>query len=105
MKKSRTYGSNIPLARDLLEQISKDISGAVVSGDMVAARVRAVIADHMHQTRPDKVTRVRNPAPTRDQCHAVRYLRRITDMSQQDIAEAVGLNIGRVSEILHGAWD
>lgn len=93
------YGSNIPLARELLTDLAQRIEDGG-HGEW-SATLRHIIAAHMYQSRPDKVTRVKHNSPTTEQRDRVLSLRAHTDLSQEEIAKRVGLNHGRVSEIIH----
>ena len=100
------YGSNIPEARDDLLEIADcldDMALEIGTRQLtaMAGRVRAVVYGKMVRTSPDKTTRPRHPPPTPTQKAEVLYLRANTNMSQQEIAQRVGLNSGRVSEIIH----
>lgn len=96
---TRKYGSNIPAAREALAELALEMRER--GFDAWSTRINDIISSMMHQTSPDKRTTPQRNAPTQAQREAVLRLRRDTDMSQQAIADAVGLNPGRVSEIIH----
>ena len=103
------YGSNIPQARSDLHAVANMIDtlihndGVILrsEGMKLSFEIRRIIEAHMHQYRPDKITRMKIPPPTEAQREQVLHLRRTTSLSQLEIANRVGLNPGRVSEIIH----
>jgi hypothetical protein len=92
------YGSDIPGARIVLEQLHKDLMRRHLLDE--AQQERIALAKMVRAT-PVRRTPVRNIRVTRKQRAMVLSLARTTDLSQQEIAEQVGLNHGRVSEILN----
>ena len=93
------YGSNVPEAREDIQIIVNDLRA---QGDHAMADRLEAVLHKMHRRPPVRETRKKIPAPTKSQKDQVRFLARTTDMSQLEIAVAVGLNPGRVSEILNG---
>ena len=96
------YGSDIPRAREMLGWLA---TGLRTEGQLeYADAIEMVVAKYMHRAAPDKRTMSKLPSPTRAQIAEVLALRTTTEMSQLEIAVRVGLNPGRVSEIVHGRW-
>lgn len=90
------YGSDIPGARRLLEQLLQT---------PLAAEQRAMVGaalGKMRRSPPIRVTPVRNPQLGTPQIFEIVRLADTTSLSMQQIATAVGCNIGRVSEVLQG---
>lgn len=93
------YGSNVPFARGEFEKIARSLRA---KGDSFHADWVESLLHHLHRKDPVRRTPARHPAPTKAQKARIRRLARDTDLSQQAIAEAVGVNAGRVSETLNG---
>lgn len=89
--------SDVPEARELIKDV---ISDPLTD---VWARERLEMAlSLLHRKPPIRKAPKVNPAPTPQQIWEVLYLFRTHgDWSQQKIAEQVGLNSGRVSEIVN----
>ena len=94
------YKSNIPLAREILEALDKDL---YAKGDFHSVwRVRQALS-LMHRASPVRRTRARQPSNVTPAVkRALIAKARTTDWSQQQLADYFGINPGRVSEILHG---
>ena len=94
------YGSNIPQAREELVDLAKELYD---KGQLdLSLRISAIVDKYLFRNPPDKVTRAKHNSPTAAQEREVLRLRSgNSDLSQQEIAQRVGLNPGRVSEILH----
>jgi DNA-binding transcriptional regulator YiaG len=86
--------SDVPGAREILKEVRRQLLAQLDEID------RAL--EKMVRSSPDKKTRVRHGPPTPTQIARVKALRKLTDMSEQQIAVEVGLNAGRVSEIVKG---
>lgn len=93
------YGSDVPRARGELTLIADSLRA---KGDAHHANWLESMMHLLHRKPVVRKTPVRNPPPSRAQRIRVLRLARATDLSQQAIAEVVGLNAGRVSEILNG---
>lgn len=92
------YGSNVPEAREEIQTIVDDLraQGLTVFADRLEATLHK-----LHRRPVVRQTRKKIPAPTKAQKAQVRLLAKTTRMSQLEIANEVGLNPGRVSEILN----
>jgi hypothetical protein len=91
----------IPQIRDLISELTEE-SKTLARRQLYLASKIGRLAE---ETRRRSYTRA--PVTSRRVTAAVRASVRqmaadFPDMSQQDIAEANGINLGRVSEILHG---
>lgn len=95
-------GSNIPKAREILEELVKDAEFL----DMWEVRLRVKEAlGHMTRSSPKSRATVKSNPITDEILEKIRALGHEAvdlDLSQQDIANAVGVNPGRVSEVLRG---
>ena len=90
------YGSDIPGARLLLEQLLLTPLDAEQQ-DMVELALAK-----MYRSPAVRVTPVRNPPLSTRQTAEIIRLAGTTSLAMQQIATAVGCNIGRVSEVLQG---
>lgn len=92
-------GSDIPGARELIEQIIYRSSDAGI-----VTLAREALAK-MTRQKPVRVARSNQPKITEAMKEQVRHLLQTTDLSQADIAIEVGLPpsaLGRISEIQAG---
>lgn len=101
MKNARlNYGSNIPEARAILEGINADLH--ILTQGMIKARIEKAL-DLM--TRRPAVRHTKATSQTID-LETKQRIRSIAaadpTLSNQHIATAVGVNAGRVSEVLNG---
>ena len=110
MSGKHIYGSNIPLARAQLYEIARELDDVARLKEepdethelsKLASRVRDTVDSLMHRTAPDKVTRSKLAPPNAKKRAEIRRLRQTTSLSQQEIADKVGVNSGRVSEAVH----
>lgn len=99
--KKRVYGSNIPLARELLirfsERLDRNEQDALL----------AIVKKHMVRVYTEVPTKKKYGDPTLEQIIMVKWHRRnFPEMSQDEIARQCGLSCGgRVCEILRGGYD
>lgn len=95
-------GSNIPKAREILEQLMDDLE--FLEKWQVTDRISVAI-NHMTRSSPANRASVKSNPVTDEILEKIRVLGHEAvdlDLSQQDIANAVGVNPGRVSEVLRG---
>ena len=95
-------GSNIPKAREILEQLIDDLE--FLEKWQVTDRISVAI-NHMTRSSPANRASVKSNPVTDEILEKIRVLGHEAvdlDLSQQDIANAVGVNPGRVSEVLRG---
>jgi Zn-dependent M16 (insulinase) family peptidase len=92
--------SNIPLARERLMEIADTIRayGAPSIADQIAGIVEGAMYREPYIRRAPSKSKSVTPAT---KAKIRKLYDEHDDMSQQDIAEAVGTNIGRVSEVLN----
>tara|TARA_R110002153_G_scaffold90455_1_gene220966 strand:- start:163 stop:453 length:291 start_codon:yes stop_codon:yes gene_type:complete len=92
--------SNIPLARQILQS-------ATTMGDIRDMRVAIETAlKHMTREPFTRKSSVKSPHMTKDLISRIRrYSERNPDLPLQEIAQAIGVNAGRVSEVLAGKHD
>lgn len=103
VKRRPNYGSNIPLAREELLKIALDVES---NGDTANAdNIRHIVSRLLKRRRGSRSAPAQHARPTRKQVDEVKKLAKTTSLSQQEIAEKVDLNAGRVSEILAGLRD
>jgi hypothetical protein len=92
--------SNLPEARRQLGRIARRLRAY---GDTVTAgRIMDVIDRYLHRRAPVRRMPIRSRPITRLVKEQIIELARNTDMHTADIAARVGVNPGRVSEVLHG---
>ena len=83
----------IPEARDLLRKWAKEHKLPKL----------AELADAMYRRTATRRAAVRSPKVTAEMAEEIRqYAAANQDLHQQDIANHFGVNVGRVSEALHG---
>lgn len=93
----------IPEVRDKLNDLAKTIR---ISGYFEWANEIEDLAEATFRKKPDKVARKKTKSLDHEKVLMIRHLRATTDMSQQAIANELGLNAsGRVSEVLNGLRD
>ena len=95
-------GSNIPKAREILEQLIDDLE--FLEKWQVTDRISVAI-NHMTRSSPANRASVKSNPVTDEILEKIRVLGHEAvdlDLSQQDIANVVGVNPGRVSEVLRG---
>lgn len=98
--------SNIPHARQILEQLMKDLEGFDTDLMHIRASVKAALR-HMYRDRhkPIKGKRKSNQmtATLRDQIKSM--CKYNPQMHTRDVAEKLNVNQGRVTEVLAGKYD
>lgn len=98
--------SNIPHAREILEQLMKDLEGFETDLIHIRASVKAALR-HMYRDRhkPIKGKRTSNrmTASLRDQIKLM--CKHNPQMHTRDVAEKLNINQGRVTEVLAGKYD
>ena len=95
-------GSNIPKAREILDEVMEDLE--VLEPHQVKHRISMALS-HMTRSSPTNRASVKSNPITDEILEKIRALGHEAvdlDLSQQDIANAVGVNPGRVSEALRG---
>jgi len=95
-------GSNIPKAREILDEVMEDLE--LLEPHQVKHRISMALS-HMTRSSPANRASVKSNAITEEILEKIRKLGHEAvdlDLSQQDIANAVGVNPGRVSEVLRG---
>jgi hypothetical protein len=84
---------SIPEARDELRKLAQKHNLPVL----------AELADAMYRRTATRRASVRSPKVTAEMAEEIRqYAAANPDLHQQDIANHFGVNVGRVSEALHG---
>lgn len=104
MKEARPkYGSNIPLARKLLTELSERLTWQ--GRPEISSEIMGIVNSYMTRTYSGRLAPKRKGPPRADQVKAVLELARTTDLPLEEIGRRVGLNSGRVSEIINGLRD
>lgn len=100
---NRKYGSDVPGARDRLENTASRLERGVITPEEAAREIRVISAEDLHQ-RPPKRIKDKNPMPplTKEKRDKAFELYMFTDMTQLEIANELGTNPGRISEALNG---
>jgi hypothetical protein len=94
--------SNIPKAREILDDVMENLEA--LEPHQVKHRI-SVALNHMTRSSPANRASVKSNPITDEILEKIRALGHEAvdlDLSQQDIANAVGVNPGRVSEVLRG---
>ena len=94
--------SNIPKAREILDDLMENLEA--LEPHQVKHRI-SVALNHMTRSSPASRASVKSNPITDEILEKIRALGHESvdlDLSQQDIANAVGVNPGRVSEVLRG---
>lgn len=94
--------SNIPKAREILDDLMENLEA--LEPHQVKHRI-SVALNHMTRSSPASRASVKSNPITDEILGKIRALGHEgvdLDLSQQDIANAVGVNPGRVSEVLRG---
>lgn len=94
--------SNIPKAREILDDVMENLE--FLEPHQVKHRI-SVALNHMTRSSPANRASVKSNPITDEILGKIRALGHEAvdlDLSQQDIANAVGVNPGRVSEVLRG---
>ena len=92
--------SNIGAARDRLNGIAAELRR--IGQRDLASRVSEVVSDMMYRRTPARrAPRHSNPI-TPDVIREARHLARTTNLHSSEIAAQLGVNPGRISEILQG---
>jgi len=92
--------SNVPLARIELIRIARRLR---VSGQVEAAgTIGEVVSRYLHRRQPVRRMPVHSQSVTRRVRERIVELAESTDMHSAEIAAKVGVNPGRVSEVLQG---
>ena len=94
--------SNIPKAREILDDVIENLEA--LEPHQVKHRI-SVALNHMTRSSPANRASVKSNPITDEMLGKSRALGHEAvdlDLSQQDIANAVGVNPGRVSEVLRG---
>jgi len=100
-KKVKTPGgSDLKRARELLKALALTLDQYAV--DIIEKDIIPIMIRRQSSRKAPK----RWPDPTKEQVMQAKVLLATTTMSQQAIANTLGLGLGaRVSEILHNEWD
>ncbi len=92
--------SNIPKARRELVRIARRLRA--YGEDEAAGRIVHVIDQYLHRRSAARHMPIRSRSVTRSVREQIVDLAENTDMHSAEIAAKVGVNPGRVSEVLHG---
>lgn len=93
--------SNVPAARKELMSIAKDMRAAGVPH--LADEVESVVVGLLHKEKAIRRAKKKRPNPTEEDKLRIKELAAShPDWSYQELAEATGFNIGRISETLTG---
>lgn len=96
--------SDIPLAREMLKCVADDLREG---GDPIgnAAAIEMIVSDWMYRTHTKPRAPVQSVPMNALLGNLARMIsRQYPDRSTQQIAEALGVNPGRVSEAIAGKW-
>lgn len=92
--------SNIPEARKELSRIARRLR---LDGEAeLASRIGDVIDQYLHRRRPVRQMPIRSRSVTPRLKQQIIALAENTEMHSAEIAVRLGVNPGRVSEVLHG---
>jgi hypothetical protein len=92
--------SNIGAARRRLQSVAHELRKAGLRD--LATRVTDTVNDLMYRRRPARRAPTHSNPVTPDVIREVRRLAKTTNMHSSEIAAELGVNPGRVSEILQG---
>lgn len=92
--------SNIPKARCELGRIARRLRA--YGDDEAAGRIGDVIDRYLHRRPPVRQMAARSRPVTRRVKEQIVELAQTTELHSAEIAIQVGVNPGRVSEVLHG---
>jgi len=90
----------IPECRGMLLVIARELWRQTLDDQAAARRIRAIIT-HMHRRKAHKGRRTAPPTYTVKQ-KILNYKKTNPHLSNQEIAIALKVSSGRVSEVLHG---
>lgn len=91
--------SDVPAARQRLLSLAKELRQ---QGEVELVEDLEAIEQMLHRKPAKRTTPVKNRGMTSAQWDEITHLSRVTQMSQSQIAAKVGLNAGRVSEVING---
>lgn len=94
------YGSNVPLARDRLAALADQMRADGIAS--YAEEIEGAILPLLYRTKAARRGPIKKNPVTPQIMATIRKLAAETDLHADEIAARVGVNPGRVSEIIHG---
>ncbi len=92
--------SDVVGARNKLKQIARELKKA--GQKELAGRVEQIVDEDLYRKKAVRRAPVHSAKVTPDVKERILELAETTDMHESEIAAEVGVNPGRVSEVLHG---